>query len=304
MSIWLRQHLTAFKSALAHLRAAPGNFLFNVLVVAIAMALPTAGLTLIENVRPVADQITIDPEISIFLRVDTERSAATALSIPIKKLLISQGITPKLNFIPKEKALAALEQSSNLAEVMVSLGGNPLPDAYVLTLSNEETNKIESLVKQLQTFAEVELVQVDSAWIKRLAALMRVLQLGLGFLAATLGVVVIVVVFNATRLQVISHQEEIAVARLLGATTSYLYKPYYYTGALLGLFASALALGIVMACLNPLNQVISEFARLYDSEFRLVPLDSLASTILLLTGMLLGLIGVSLSVGRQIKRAK
>ena len=303
MNIWLRQHFTAFKSALAHLRAAPGNFLFNVLVVAVAMALPIAGLTLVENVRPVADQITIDPEISVFLHAEVERPAATALSIPIKKLLASQGINPKLNFIPKEKALAALEQSSNLAEVMVSLGGNPLPDAFVITLSNQDTDKIDALVKQLQTFNEVELVQVDSAWIKRLAALMRVIQLGLGFLAATLGVVV-VVVFNATRLQVISHQEEIAVARMLGATTSYLYKPYYYTGALLGLFAAALALGMVFACLNPLNQVISEFARLYDSEFRLAPLDSLTSAGLLATGMFLGLTGVSLSVGRQIKKAK
>jgi hypothetical protein len=61
-------------------------------------------------------------------------------------------------------------------------------------------------------------VQVDSAWVKRLAALLGVLRLALLLLAVTLGVVVIAVVFNTIRLQVLTQRDEIAVSKLLGAT--------------------------------------------------------------------------------------
>ena len=117
------------------------------------------------------------------------------------------------------------------------------------------------------------------------------------------GVVVVVVVFNATRLQVISHRAEIAVTRLLGATNSFIHKPYYYTGALLGLLAGGLALGMIAASLQPLNKAIAEFAKLYASEFHLAPLGIVQSAILLAVSMLLGLAGVFLSVRRQLARA-
>lgn len=303
MTIWFRQHLFALKSALTHLRGSPGNFLFNVLVVAIALALPIAGLTLIENIRPVSSQLSIEPEISIFVSPDTPRPTATALSIPIKKLLKEKNITANLNFIPKDKALASLEQSSNLAEVLSTLGGNPLPDAYILSLSNNDAGKLDMLVEEIRQMPDVDVVQLDSAWVKRLAALVQIMQLGLLFLAVTLSVVVVVVVFNATRLQVISHQSEIAVTRLLGATNSFIHKPYYYTGALLGLLAGGIALGLIAASLQPLNRAIAEFAKLYASEFHLQPLGLLPSLLLLAVSMLLGLVGVWLSVRRQLARA-
>ncbi|MBI3285199.1 MAG: ABC transporter permease [Burkholderiales bacterium] len=303
MTNWLRQHLFALKSAYAHLRASPGNFLFNVLVVAIALALPIAGLTLIENMRPVSSQLSIEPEISIFLSPDTPRANATALSIPIKKLLKESGIGARLNFVPKDKALAALEQTSSLAEVLSTLGANPLPDAYVLAVANGDAGKLDSLVAQLKSLPEVDVVQVDSAWVKRLAALIQIFQLGLLLLAIILSIVVVVVVFNATRLQVISHQAEIAVARLLGATNSFIHKPYYYTGALLGLLAACLALALIAAALHPLNQAIAEFAKLYASEFRLAPLGIASSLPLLGLSVLLGLAGAFLSVRRQLARS-
>ncbi len=303
MTIWFRQHAYAFKSALSHLRLSPGNFIFNVLVVAIALALPIAGLTIIENVRPVSAQLSIEPEISVFLTPSTPRSEATALSMPIKQILKNANVSAKLSFITKDKALAALEETSSLAEVLATLGGNPLPDAYVLSLSNSDAQRVDALVQQLKILANVDVVQVDSAWVKRLSALVHVLQVALLFLAISLSGVVVVVVFNATRLQVLSHQAEISVTRLLGATNSFIHKPYYYTGALLGSLAGCVALALITISLQPLNQAIAEFAKLYASEFHLSPLGILPSAALIGLSTLLGLCGAYLSVRRQLSRA-
>jgi cell division transport system permease protein len=148
----------------------------------------------------------------------------------------------------------------------------------------------------------VDTVQVDSAWVKRLAALINVLRLALLLLAATLGTVVVAVVFNTIRLQVMTQRDEIIVSKLIGATDAFIHRPFYYTGALLGLCAGAVALGAVALALRPLNQAIAEFARLYASEFQLAPLPPLAMAALLAVSAGLGLVGAVLSVQRHLSR--
>ena len=128
---------------------------------------------------------------------------------------------------------------------------------------------VDALAEQLRALPGVDTVQVDSAWVKRLAALLGVLRLALLLLAVTLGMVVIAVVFNTIRLQVLTQRDEIAVSKLIGATDGFIHRPFYYTGALLGLCAGAVALGAVALALQPLNVAIAEFARLYASEFQL-----------------------------------
>nr|WP_314862701.1 permease-like cell division protein FtsX [uncultured Undibacterium sp.] len=302
MTNWFRQHAYALRAAFTHLRAAPGNFLFNVLVVAIALSLPIAGLTILENIRPVASQLSIEPEISVFLKPDLASVDAAAMATPIKNVLKDLKVSAKVKFVPKDKALAAMEGTNSLAEVLATLGGNPLPDAYVLSLSNADSNKAEQLTAALRGLDNIDVVQVDSEWVKRLAALLQVLQMVLLFLAGTLAVVVIVVVFNATRLQVLSHQAEISVSRMLGATNSFIHKPYYYTGAMLGVLAGGLALSLVALSLQPLNQAIAEFAKLYASEFHLSPLGLLPSLGLIAISKILGLCGAYLSVRRQLSK--
>jgi cell division transport system permease protein len=307
MKSWFRQHGFALTDAFRHLLRTPGSFLLNVLVVAIALALPFAGLTLLENVRPVSQQLAVEPEISIFMDMETPRERATALGPEIKRIVQDGNHTGKLEFIPRESALSTLKDKTGLADAITTLGANPLPDGYVLKLAGfqnaDDAARIDAIATQLQALPGVEYVQVDSAWVKRLAALLHVLRLVLLFLAVTLGVVVVAVVFNTIRLQVMTQREEIEVSRLVGATDAFICRPFYYTGALLGLVAGCIALGGVALALQPLNTAIADFARLYASEFRLAPLGTFATFLLLAASAALGLIGSLLSVQRHLARS-
>ena len=306
MNSWFRQHRFALSDAFRHLFKTPGNFLLNVLVVSIALALPFAGLTLIENVRPVSEQLAVEPEISIFLQMDASRERATALAPEIKQIAQEANHPVKLEFIPREKALSTLKDKTGLEDAISTLGANPLPDAYVIKMTgfqnDDDAKKIKKITEKLQALNGVESVQIDSAWVERLAALLQVMRLVLLFLAATLGVVVVAVVFNTIRLQVMTQREEIEVSRLVGATDAFICRPFYYTGALLGLIAGSVALIAVAIALNPLNAAIADFARLYASEFRLVPLDVSATLIMLVASAFLGLLGALLSVQRHLAR--
>lgn len=306
MSPWIRQHRFAFGRAFSHLRKSPGSFLFNVLVVAVALALPFAGLTLLDNVRPMSEQLSVDPEVSLFVKPEASREEAQALEPQLRRIL--QGSGAQIVFVPREQALDDLKERSGLSAALDSLDGNPLPDSYVMKLegfsNNADAARIDGIVEQMGALAQVDTVQVDSAWVKRLAALLDILRLALLLLAVTLGVVVIAVVFNTIRLQVLTQREEIAVSKLLGATDNFIHRPFYYTGALLGLCAGAVALAAVALALRPLNAEIAEFARLYASEFQLAPLGGLELAGLLAISAGLGLIGAMLSVQRHLARLR
>jgi cell division transport system permease protein len=304
MTYWLRQHRYALAAALVHLRRSPGGFLFNILVVAIALALPFMGVTLLDNVRPMSETLSVDPEISVFLKQDTPREQAEALAVQLRQTVHDK--QAKIIFTPREKALDELKDKNGLADVLATLGDNPLPDSYVLKLdafrNAQAGGDVDQLAEQIRALPGVDTVQVDSAWVKRLAALINILRLALLLLAATLGTVVVAVIFNTIRLQVLTQREEILVSKLIGATDSFIHRPFYYTGALLGLCAGGLALGAVTLALGPLNTAIAEFARLYASEFQLVPLQPLMMVALLALSATLGLIGARLSVRRHTAR--
>lgn len=302
MKIWLREHRFALAEAVRKLIKTPGSFAFNVLVVAIALALPIAGLTLLENIRPVTQQLAVEPEISVFLALDTPAAQARALAAGIRNALPAASKKSRIEFIPREQALENLKKKTGLADALATMGQNPLPDAYIIRLANINVAAVDALAERLQALPGIETVQVDSAWVKRLAAMLQVMRLALLLLATTLGVVVVAVIFNTVRLQVLTQREEIVVSRLIGATDAFIHRPFYYTGALLGIGAGAVALTAVTLALQPLNGAIAEFARLYASEFRLAALDPLLMLLLLTISAALGLLGAAFSVRRHLAR--
>ena len=303
---WLREHRLALRSALARLRSAPGSFLFNVLVIALALILPLAGLTLLDNLRPVSRELAVEPEISLFLSIEATRERAQALEGELRAAAKSAGLAVTVEFIPREKALDTLKARAGLNEVVTALGTNPLPDAYIVRLASKGdpavSKRFEQLADNYRRLAAVDTVQLDAAWVRRLAALMQLAEIGLWLLAAALAGVVLAVVFNTIRLQVITQTEEIAVARLLGATDSYVSRPFYYMGGLLGLCAGMLALSGVLGALTLLNAPVGELARLYGSSFQLTPLDARSTAALLLASTGLGVIGALLSLWQALRQ--
>jgi cell division transport system permease protein len=157
MTNWFRQHRYALGAALVHLRRSPGGFLFNILVVAIALALPFAGVTLLDNVRPMSEQLSVDPEISVFMKQDTPREQARRWPALRQAVKDKQA---KIIFTPREKALDHLKDKNGLADVLATLGDNPLPDSYVLKLdafrNAQAGGDVDELAEQIRSLPGVD----------------------------------------------------------------------------------------------------------------------------------------------------
>lgn len=304
---WLSSHYRALFDASFKIKMEPLSFIFNAVVVALALALPMTGMIVLQDLQPLSGQVSVDPEISIYLSMDLPRDKAESLATEFKRLTNQHHVTASIKFIPRESALENLNKQADLSDVVSTLGSNPLPDAYVLKLTD---SAIEGRVKQVQDLAAalekidgVQTVQLDTLWLKRLAAVLNLASSLFWLIAATLCCVVVAVVFNTIRLQLLTHAEEINVSRLLGATDAYVARPFYYTGAYLGLLAGALALGFVLSGLHLLNQPISALAQSYGTSFQLSYPNLGTIIFLLLVSISLGFLGASLSVWRSLRRS-
>lgn len=297
MKAWLAQHRKAFGNALRRLVSAPLNTLLGALVVGIALALPGGGEMLLTNVLSVAHHFSTTPQISLFAALDASKKDIGDIEARLRQ----HGGIKEVRFVSREEALQRMKDEAGLADIIDSLPRNPLPDAFVVTPRDDRLAQLEQMRTDFAKLPKVEHVQLDAAWVKRLDALLRFGRTALLLVAGMLGVALVAVTFNTIRLQILTQREEIEVSRLLGATDSFIRRPFYYFGALQGLLGGLFAWLIVWGAVQFLRQPLGELASLYSLDFSLRALPPLQSMLLLAFAALLGWMGASLSVGQHLR---
>lgn len=269
MKSWLRLHRYALLVTLRRLAAQPFSSLANLVVMALALALPLLGAAILVSAQPVARQVSVTPEVTLFLKTSAPDGAAAAIAQRIRDE--NAGQVQAVRVVPRDEALASLRNDPTWDQALAVLPGNPLPDAVVATLTEGEqlAERANTLAETWQKWEHVDMVQLDSAWVQRLEAILRFARVGLIFLAACVAAVVLAAVFNTVRMQAMLQREEIAVARLVGATESFVRRPFLYLGALSGALAALIAIGAAAAALTPLNNALVGLARSYGANFAL-----------------------------------
>ena len=269
MKRWIRQHRYALMVAVRRLWLHPFSSLANLLVIALTLALPILGASFLKAAQPVVKEVSISPEVTLFLTPEAKREATQKTLDTLNKNHADDIASARI--VTREEAMAGLKRNPNWADALAVLPGNPLPDAVVVTLNNVEnlpaiTSKLVGIWSKLP---DVHTVQHDAAWVQRLAAILDFVTLGLGMLAAAVALIVLATVFNTVRMQALTQREEIAVARLVGATESFVQRPFLYLGALTGILSSLFAIAIARLVLQPLNRVLATLAESYGTRIEL-----------------------------------
>lgn len=269
MKSLLRQHRYALAVTLRRLISQPISSLTNLLVIALALSLPLLGASLLVSIEPVARQVSVTPELTIFLKTDAASTAAEQLAKRIRSEHAHQ--VSGVRIIPKDRALKDLRENPAWEQALKVLPNNPLPDAVVVAFTPGEdlAARADELARVWRSWPNIDLVQLDSAWVQRLEALLRFGKVGLLLLALSVILVVLATVFNTVRMQALSQREEIGVARLVGATEGFVRRPFLYLGALTCTIAALISIGIARGALMPLNDALASLARSYDAEFAL-----------------------------------
>lgn len=266
MNRWLRQHRYACLSALRRLWSQPFSSLSNILVISLTLAIPIIAASVLVSAQPVVKQIPVSPEVTLFLQPGASADKAAELARRLQDEHRQE--VQAVRVVARDDALKALKANPSWADALSVLPNNPLPDAVVVTLhdSADLAKQASSLAQAWRQLEQVDSVQLDSEWVRRLEAILSFVRIGLWLLALGVALVVLATVFNTVRMQALTQREEIGVARLVGATESFVRRPFLYLGALTGIISSVAAIALSALALNPLNAALARLANSYGTQ--------------------------------------
>jgi cell division transport system permease protein len=296
MMAWLQHHRLSFAQTLSRLSRSPLATALNVVTIGVVLALPLGLYSVLGTLERISGRTSVDPQLSIFLARDAAKADIGAIEARLRG---AEGVR-QVRFVSRDAALAQLSRTAGMEEAIAGLRHNPLPDAFVVTLSSTETALAERLELEFRSLPKVDRVLVDAAWVRRLDALLRLSRTAVVVLSVLLGLSLVAVTFNTIRLQILTQRDEIELCRLIGATHAYIRRPFFWLGSLLGLFGGLAALGIVLAALALLDRGWAELASLYGSTLRLRFPDAGEMLAVLVFSVALGWLGAYLSVSRHL----
>ena len=297
MSRLLAQHLAALQGALRRIASAPLNALLSLLVIGVALALPSAGWLIIDNLGAVTGSASGAQQISVFMAVDASKKDVGEI-----ESRLAAAKPGSWRFVSRDDALKQLQMSEGMAEIVASLPKNPLPDAFVVEPADPRPQAMERLAKSFAGWPKVAHVQLDSAWVKRFDAFLRIGKLAITMLASLLAGALVTVTFNTIRLQILAQAAEIEVAKLIGATDAFISRPFHYFGALQGALGGLFAVLLVALGGQLLAAPVGELVALYGGSFVLHGLSAANVGALTAIGAALGWLGAQLSVAIYLRR--
>ena len=266
------------------------------LVIGIAMALPAILYLLLGNLTALGGDWEGQPRLSAYLK--------EGVSIAIgKDLSASLGKEPEVlstNYISSEQALTEFQTQSGLANVIASIGGNPLPAVIEITPAIEQTAGLKLLVLKLESDERIDSVDLDLEWIERLLALVALGERIVIALSIFLGLGVLLSIGNTIRLAIENRRAEIEVVKLVGGTDSFVRRPFLYLGFWYGAGGAVMAWLMIESSFLFLSGPIELLMASYSNAFTLSSLGFLNTLTLLVSGAFLGVVGAGLAVGKHL----
>lgn len=293
--ILLQQHFSALKRAFSQLVLSPMSTFISLVAISIALTLPAFGYLLLESADFFGQKMGLH-EITLFLDKNADDITVLNVSQELEKLPL------RFQFIDKQTAFAHLSESLHLAQVAKFLDENPLPHAFVITPENQHLDAVQEMQQTFETWPEVARVHWDSAWVERFEAFLDLSGRLMNILAFLLSAGLIAIIFNNVRLQIMFYKDEIEVAAMMGATRAFISAPFYYFGALLGLFGAILSAIILQILISYLNPAVQHFSQYYALPLSLHPVDFSVFLSLAGVAMFLGLLAVNFSVSLFVRQ--
>ena len=294
---WLKDHARVAVTSLGRLYRNPGTSLMTAAVIGISLSLPAAMQVLIGNALVLSGSWEGAARISLYLKTNVSDADAHALADKVRGI---DGVSD-VQYISADQALAEFKQLSGFGDALAVLDKNPIPAVLVIRPTDGSPEGAAALEHALASLPAVDQVRLDVQWLKRLAAILDIVRRVTGILAALLGLAVVLVVGNTIRLEIGGRRIEIEVSKLLGATDSFIRRPFLYHGAWYGLGGGFLACLLVEAAVFLVEGPVGHLAGLYGSAFTLQGLGFGGALGLLGGGALLGWAGSWLAVARHLR---
>ena len=271
--------------SLSRIVGQPFATLMTIGVVAAALALPLFLNLLLINVRTATGYWNDAFDLSVYM----DKQASSNRAAAVAKQLRVRGDVAAVRIITADQAMAKFREDSGFGTALDALSENPLPDTLIVTptMAASSPRGTDALKQAIAAIADVQTVQIDTQWVRRVHAAMDILRRVVALTAALLGAGIVLIVGNTIRLDILNRRTEIEVMKLFGASDGFARRPFLYSGVWYGLGGGLLALILVFLAGAVLARPVDALASLYGSQFHLQGVKW--QTALLVLGLAVGL---------------
>ncbi|WP_448249990.1 permease-like cell division protein FtsX [Thalassotalea agariperforans] len=293
------RHLQQAVGSLGELWRTPFTTAMTVLVLGISLSLPATLQLFVKNANQITAQWNSASEISLFLKLSISEKSAQNFVSRIELYPEVASVT----YISAEQALTDFKALSGFGDALGYLAKNPLPATVLVTPTqrSSQAQAAQELLNKLTQEREVEQGKLDLEWLTRLEAIATLIEdivFAIGFLLCSS---VVLIIGNTIRLAILNQKDAIAVMKLVGATDSFIQRPFLYAGAWYGILGGVFACFAIAILAQYLSGAISALTEVYQQKIELTMLSF--SELLLIIGfaVVLGLLGSFMSVRRHIR---
>jgi cell division transport system permease protein len=296
---YFARHAQTLIGSLGRIVNQPFATLMTMGVVAVALALPLLLNLFLTNVRSATGNWNDAFDLSVYM---DKRASAARVSSLAKQLRLRDDVAA-VRIITADQAMAEFRDDSGFGKALDALNDNPLPDTLVITptLIASTPQGTDALKGAIAAMADVQTVQLDTDWVKRLHAMLDILRRVVVLTGGLLGAGVVLIVGNTIRLDILNRRAEIEVMKLVGASDRFARRPFLYSGIWYGLGGGLLALILVAIAAAVLNKPVENLAKLYGSQFHLEGLRFTTGVGVLVLSVGLAWLGSWLAATRHIR---
>jgi len=216
---------------------------------------------LVLNTQKLADHFKEEITLSVFLK----DSAKDVEISQLQKSLVMAAYTKSAVFVSKEEA--AEQHSEDIGEnFMEFLGYNPLKNSIDVNLNAAYVSsvQVDSIARDIGSHSFVEEVSYDRPTLDLLTENVRRVGLGILVASAVFTLIAVLLINSSIRLSIYSKRFIIKTMQMVGATKSFIRRPFIWTNIKLGMLGALLALLALAGLLAYLDQNFPQLGLLED----------------------------------------
>lgn len=263
-------------------------------VISISLVLFMLGIIgfLFLNAKKLSDYVKETIGFTVFLSDDTKEAAIFQL----QKLLDNKVYVKETRYITAEKA--AEEFQKEIGEDFVEfLGFNPLVPSIDVKLHSAyaNTDSIENIEKDLQEYSQIKEVYYQKSLINLINENVKKISFFIFIITVILFTIALALINNTVRLSIYSKRFIIRTMQLVGATGSFIRRPFLFRSFIYGSLASIIAMIMLTAMIYLADREFNNILGLYDFE-----IIALLYLMVLVCGIFINWISTYFAVGKYL----
>lgn len=253
-------------------------------IVSIALVLFLVGLLgmIVLKTQELAQHFREQVTLNVFLSDQADINQIT----DFKKVVQEKDYTNKVVFVSKEEA-AKLMQKEIGQDFLEFLGTNPLKNVLNIQLKQDfvTAEKMQEIEKSLIKNKIVHEVTYDKPLIELLNKNINRISLWILLFSGLLTLIAVVLINSSIRLSVYSKRFTIKTMQMVGATKSFIRKPFIWTSIKLGILGALLAIIALIGMSYYIEKQVPEISILNNSKMLAIVFGGVLLLGVVITGL-------------------